>query len=150
MLEPGSGDLLTAEVDALVNAVNCVGVMGKGIALAFKQQFPTNYRAYRTACQLGEVRLGRVFVVELASSTPRYVVNFPTKQHWRCASRLSDIEAGLADLVRVIDQLGIGSIAVPALGAGNGGLAWERVKPLIEAAAHRLGDVRVVVFPPLG
>ena len=149
MLERGSGDLLVAEVDALVNAVNCVGVMGKGIALAFKQRYPENYRVYRTACGRGEVVPGRMFVVELGSSMPKYVINFPTKRHWRSPARLADIEAGLKDLVRVIDEYGIGSIAVPALGAGNGGLLWPEVEPLIAAALGELPGVRVALYPPL-
>ena len=149
MLELGSGDLLAAEVDAFVNAVNCVGVMGKGIALAFKHRFPENYEAYRAACGRGEVQLGRMFVVELASPTPRYIVNFPTKQHWRSASRLADVKAGLADLVRVIDELRIRSVAVPALGAGNGGLSWREVELVIMAALDGLKNVRVVLYPPL-
>jgi O-acetyl-ADP-ribose deacetylase (regulator of RNase III) len=149
MFERGSGDLLAADVEALVNAVNCVGVMGKGIALAFKQRYPENYRRYRAACGRGEVALGRMFVVELATPMPRYVVNFPTKDHWRSPAHLADIETGLNDLVRVIEDRDIRSIAMPALGAGNGGLAWAEVEPLIKSRLGELNGVRTVLYPPL-
>ena len=151
VIEEGHGNLLTADVDALVNTVNTVGVMGKGIALQFKRAYPANYQAYRAACERGEVRLGRMFVVDSGVLGPRrYVVNFPTKQHWRSASRLPDIAAGLDDLVRVIADLGITSIAIPPLGCGNGGLDWADVRPLIEQAAERMPDVRAVIYPPTG
>jgi len=151
MLEQGSGNLLTAEVDALVNTVNTVGVMGKGIALQFKRAYPANYKAYRAACARGEVQLGRMFVVDTGALGPRrFVVNFPTKQHWRSASRLEDIRAGLDDLVRVVGELGVTSIAIPPLGCGNGGLDWADVRPLIERASTRMAQVRVVVFAPAG
>jgi len=116
MIEEISGDLLKADADALVNTVNTVGVMGKGIALQFKQAFPANYEAYRRACQRGEVELGRMFVFPTGQLRPRFIINFPTKQHWRSRSRLADIEVGLADLVRVIRERGIASLAVPPLG----------------------------------
>jgi O-acetyl-ADP-ribose deacetylase (regulator of RNase III) len=151
MIEEGHGNLLTADVDALVNTVNTVGVMGKGVALQFKRAFPANYRAYRTACQRGEVRLGRMFVVDSGVLGPRrWIINFPTKGHWRSRSRLEDIRAGLADLVNVVRELGITSLAVPALGCGNGGLRWQDVRPLIESAFAAVPQVRVVVFPPSG
>jgi O-acetyl-ADP-ribose deacetylase (regulator of RNase III) len=149
VLEHGSGDLLAADVDALVNTVNCVGVMGKGLALQFKRQYPDNYHQYRTACARNEVRLGQMFVVELDSMTgPKYIINFPTKDHWKAKSNLSDIESGLHDLVRVIAERGITSIAVPPLGAGNGGLAWSDVEPLIVNALDDLPGVRVVLYTP--
>ena len=151
MIEKGLGNLLTAEVDALVNTVNTVGVMGKGIALQFKRAFPANFRAYRTACARGEVRLGRVWVFDTGMIGPRrYVLNFPTKEHWRSDSRLEDIAAGLDSLVDTVQELGIQSVAIPALGCGNGGLAWSDVRPLIEQACARIGDVQAVVFPPEG
>ncbi len=151
MIEEGHGNLLTADVDALVNTVNTVGVMGKGIALQFKRAYPANYKAYRAACARDEVRLGRMFVVDSgALGLRRYVINFPTKGHWRSAARIEDIEAGLEDLVRVVRELGVGSIASPALGCGNGGLAWAEVRPLIERACARIPDVRAVVFAPAG
>ncbi|MEV6714072.1 macro domain-containing protein [Lentzea sp. NPDC051208] len=143
MIVQGSGDLLDADVDALVNAVNCVGVMGKGLALQFKQRFPAYFEAYAAACAAGEVRLGRVHVVSL----DRCFISFPTKGHFRSRSKLSDVAAGLDDLVRVIGSLGLRSVAVPPLGAGLGGLAWADVEPLITAKLGPL-DATVVVYRP--
>jgi O-acetyl-ADP-ribose deacetylase (regulator of RNase III) len=151
MLVEAEGNLLDAAADALVNTVNTVGVMGKGIALQFKQAYPANYRAYEAACRRGEVRLGRMFVTETGVlGQPRLVINFPTKSHWRARSRLRDIEAGLADLRRVISDYAITSIAVPPLGCGNGGLDWRDVRPLISDALGDLAGVRVMVYPPKG
>ncbi|MBQ1027470.1 macro domain-containing protein [Micromonospora sp. C95] len=145
------GNLLTAEADALVNTVNTVGVMGKGIALQFKRAYPANYAAYRAACAKNEVRLGRMFVFDSTRlGSRRYVINFPTKAHWRANSKLSDIQAGLADLVRVVRERQITSIAVPALGCGNGGLDWDEVRPAIEQAFAELPEVQVLLFPPEG
>lgn len=151
MIEEGSGNLLTADTDALVNTVNTVGVMGKGIALQFKRAHPDNYVEYRAAFERGELSIGRILVFDTGRMGPgRYILNFPTKRHWRSPSRLEDIRAGLDDLIRVVRELGLTSLAVPALGAGNGGLDWRDVRPLIEAAAERMPGVRVVVFPPAG
>lgn len=149
MVDLTRGDLLAAEVEALVNPVNCVGMMGKGLALQFRRAFPENYRRYRLACDQGTVRPGEMFVVstELPSG-PRWIINFPTKRHFRDASRMEDIEAGLIALVTVIRERGITSIAVPALGAGLGGLAWEDVRPRIEGAFAALPDVRALLFAP--
>ena len=150
MIEFGEGNLLASDADALVNTVNTVGVMGKGVALQFKQAFPANYRAYRAACARDEVSLGRMFVFDSGLVGPRrYIINFPTKGHWRANSRLADIDAGLDDMVRVIAERGIRSIALPALGCGNGGLDWAVVAPLIEAKLAEI-DARCVVFPPAG
>jgi O-acetyl-ADP-ribose deacetylase (regulator of RNase III) len=151
MIIVSHGNLLTAEADALVNTVNTVGVMGKGIALQFKRAHPANYDAYRAACAAGDVRLGKMFVFDSTRLGPRrYVINFPTKAHWRARSRLGDIHAGLEDLVRVIRDRGITSVAVPALGCGNGGLEWDEVRPAIERAFADLPDIRVLLFPPEG
>jgi O-acetyl-ADP-ribose deacetylase (regulator of RNase III) len=151
MIEEGHGNLLTVDVDALVNTVNTVGVMGKGIALQFKRAYPANHKAYQAACARGEVRLGRMFVVGSGVLGPRrYIINFPTKKHWRSASRLADIQAGLDDLVRVVGELGVTSLAIPALGCGNGGLDWAVVRPLIEQTCARMPDVRAVLFAPAG
>lgn len=151
MIEEGHGNLLAAEVDALVNTVNTVGVMGKGIALQFKRAYPANYRAYRNACDRGEVRLGQMYVFDTGVRGPRrFIVNFPTKRHWRSPSQLSDIEAGLDALVTAVSRHGISSIAIPALGCGNGGLIWSDVRPLIERACRQMPSVRAVVFPPEG
>ena len=155
MIERTTGDLLQAPVDALVNTVNCVGVMGKGIALQFRKAFPESYTHYKKACDEGAVQLGRVLVFDrggLAADAPgpRYIVQFPTKGHWRSRSRLEDIEAGLVDLVAIVRRLGIRSIAVPPLGSGNGGLHWPDVRERIEAAFADLPDVRVLLYEPGG
>jgi len=144
-----TGNLLEADTEALVNAVNTVGVMGKGLALQFKQAFPENYRAYAAACKRGYVRAGEMFVTE--AQTPegrRLIINFPTKGDWRSKSKIADIEAGLDALVSEIRARSIRSIALPALGCGLGGLDWEAVRPLIESAFARLPDVRVLVYLP--
>lgn len=149
MIEFVKGDLLEADVDALVNAVNTEGVMGKGIALQFKKRFPDMFEAYRRACKSGQLRPGMMHVFELNdSASPRFIINFPTKRNWRDSSRLADIEAGLAALVEEVQQRGIRSIAVPPLGCGNGGLDWQNVLPRIKTALEPLVNVRVLVFTP--
>src|SRR5580658_7576492 len=106
MVEYVTGNLLQADAEALVNTVNTKGVMGKGVALQFKRAFPENYKAYRAACAAGQVRLGEMFVFDSGRMHhPRYIINFPTKDHWRSRSGLSDIEAGLVDLRRVLVEL---------------------------------------------
>jgi len=149
MLEFKTGDILAEDAEALVNTVNCVGVMGRGLALKFKRAFPENFLAYAAACRRGEVQPGRMFVFETGLlANPRYIVNFPTKRHWRGYSRIEDIEAGLKDLGEVIRSHGIRSIAVPPLGSGLGGLEWKEVRSRIEEAMRGLNDLRVVVFEP--
>lgn len=151
MIEYTSGDILRCEADALVNTVNCVGVMGRGIALQFKNAYPDNFKAYQAACKRDAVQPGRMHVFETGQLTPpRFIINFPTKRHWRGKSRIEDIEAGLVDLVKVIRDKSIRSIAIPPLGAGLGGLYWNEVRPLIEHALAELADVRVLVFEPKG
>lgn len=151
MIERGTGNLLEADVEALVNTVNTVGVMGKGIALQFKKAFPANFAAYAKACEAGKVQPGRMFTFDLGRlSNPRYIINFPTKRDWKHKSRLKDIEAGLVALVEDIKRLGISSIALPPLGCGNGGLDWSEVRPRIEAALATVPDVRVLLFAPSG
>ena len=151
MIEYKSGNILTADAEALVNTVNCVGVMGRGIALQFKKVFPANFKAYEAACKRSEVQPGRMFVFETGKLTnPRYIINFPTKRHWRGASRLSDIEAGLDALVREIRAREIRSIALPPLGSGLGGLNWADVRSAIERALAPLAEVAVTVFEPNG
>jgi O-acetyl-ADP-ribose deacetylase (regulator of RNase III) len=147
MLQRAHGNLLHAETDAIVNTVNTVGVMGKGLALQFAEAFPENTRIYARACRAGEVRVGKMLVVE-RDVAPRFIVNFPTKQHWRSPSQLAWIEEGLTDLVAEVRARRIASIAIPPLGCGLGGLSWADVKPRIEAAFAALPDVRVLVYEP--
>ena len=138
-------------MEALVNTVNCVGQMGKGIALQFKQAFPANYRQYEAACKLGEVSPGRMLVHDHGMLIqPRYIINFPTKRHWRGKSRIEDIDAGLITLVEEVRQRGIRSIAIPPLGCGLGGLDWNEVRPRIEAAFASLPEVEVHLYAPAG
>ena len=150
MIRYTQGNILEADAEALINTVNCVGVMGRGIALQFKRAFPENYKAYAAACKRGEVQPGRLFITETGQLTrPRMIINFPTKRHWRGKSRMEDIEAGLQALVHEIRQRNIRSVAIPPLGSGLGGLNWQEVKPRIEAALADLPDVDVLVFEPL-
>lgn len=149
MIQYTHGNILEANADALVNTVNTVGVMGKGVALMFKEAFPENYRRYEQACREGEVNLGRMFVTENEELLgPRWIINFPTKAHWRSKSRPEWIKQGLQDLRRVIGEHGIRSIALPPLGCGNGGLKWQQVRPMIEQALADLDDVEVLVYEP--
>lgn len=149
MIEEAQGNLLHADADALVNTVNCAGVMGKGIALQFKQAYPEMAKAYERACQRGEVQPGRMLVWATDALTgPRYIINFPTKREWYNKSRYEDIDRGLDALIEEVRRLDIKSVAVPPLGCGNGGLSWSRVRPMIEAAFAAVPDVRVFLFAP--
>ncbi len=150
MIEYQTGDLFAAEVEALVNTVNCVGVMGRGVALQFKKAFPENFKAYANACERGEIEPGRMFITERLDN-PKYIINFPTKRHWRGKSRLGDIESGLDALADEIRERGIRSVAVPPLGSGLGGLHWPDVRSRIESALSDVpASVRVIVFEPNG
>lgn len=150
MLHVTQGNLLLAETEAIVNTVNTVGVMGKGIALMFRETFPRNYAAYATACKTGDAKVGQMFVTETRELTgPKWIVNFPTKQHWRQPSRLEWIVAGLRDLRRVLVEKGIRSVAIPPLGCGHGGLDWADVKPEIEKALGDLPGVDVMIYEPV-
>ncbi len=149
MIEFTRGNLLNSKAEALVNTVNTVGVMGKGVALMFKEAYPENFKAYEVACKKKEVRVGHMFVTERqALIGPKWIINFPTKQHWRGNSKMEWIESGLKDLKRVIAEKKIRSIAIPPLGSGNGGLKWPDVRPKIEAALGALNDVSVIVYEP--
>ena len=149
MIELRAGDILRADAEALVNTVNCVGVMGRGIALQFKKAFPENFAAYAAACRRCEVRPGRMLVHELGHfANPRYVINFPTKEHWRAKSKLEHIDEGLTALVAEARRLGLGSIAIPPLGCGLGGLRWDVVRPRIEAAFAAMPELRVSLYEP--
>lgn len=151
MIKFVTGNLLDAKVDALVNTVNTAGVMGKGLALQFKKAFPANSKAYEAACKQGEVQIGKMFVFDAGGIVlPRYIINFPTKKHWRSPSKLEYVEQGLGDLIEVIRDRQIRSIAIPPLGAGLGGLDWRKVRSVIERALSTLSDVEVLVFEPNG
>jgi len=151
MIELRQGDILQADVEALVNTVNCVGIMGRGIALQFRNEFPENYLAYKAVCDRGELRPGKMLVVNLNRlQNPRYIVNFPTKRHWKGKSRIEDIQVGLESLVEEVRRRRIGSLAVPPLGCGLGGLRWDQVRPLIERAFCVIPDVRVALYEPAG
>ncbi len=176
-IESRTGDIFAEDVEAIVNTVNCVGVMGKGLALQFKRRYPQNFDDYVVACNQGRVRPGQVHLHELApppqretavqgqlsfsnfsrvaepaatysAARPRLIINFPTKDHWRRHSRLEYIESGLDDLVRVINEQQIRSIAVPALGCDLGGLNWSEVRPRIERALGAVDNLRVVILEP--
>lgn len=133
------GNLLDSDAEALVNTVNCVGIMGKGIALSFKRRYPAMFRRYAELCKNGEVQLGRPYVDRDAG---RIIINFPTKGHWKAHSRIADVRAGLRYLRSHLDQWNVRSIAVPPLGCGHGGLNWDEVRPLIE---RELGDLSIDV-----
>ncbi len=150
MIEYVQGDILKADLEALVNPVNCVGIMGAGLALQFKRVYPRNYRIYKKACEQGRVVLGHMFTTARGMYNPRYIINFPTKHHWRDKSEQAMIEAGLCALRDEIKMRNIQSIAVPALGCGLGGLKWKVVKPIINTHLEWPGNVRVDVYEPNG
>lgn len=149
-IELRTGDILRADADAIVNTVNCVGVMGRGIALQFKNAYPTNFKAYKAACDAELVQPGRMFVFETGKFTPRFIINFPTKRHWKGKSRIEDIDAGLTALAEEIKVRGIKSIAIPPLGAGLGGLDWADVLPRIRATLRDIPGINVFIFEPKG
>ncbi|MCX6048726.1 MAG: macro domain-containing protein [Chloroflexi bacterium] len=151
MIELTQGDILKSNAEALVNTVNCVGVMGRGIALQFRKAYPENFKAYEAACKTEQVQLGKMFVYDLNRLyNPRFIINFPTKRHWRDKSNIKDIKSGLVDLISVVQQWQIHSIAIPPLGCGLGGLNWEEVRPLIVEAFQAIPDVEVRLFEPTG
>jgi len=151
MIRHVTGNLLEADAEAFVNTVNTVGVMGKGIALQIRQAFPKVFDEYQRAAKHGELQPGRMHVVRTGAVTnPRFIINFPTKKHWRGKARIEFIREGLVDLVKVLQQLNIKSVAVPPLGCGSGGLRWSEVRPVIEAALGDLGDVQVLLYAAAG
>ena len=152
MIKFTHGDILRADVEAIVNTVNCVGVMGRGIALQFKKAWPENFKAYALACKNEEVKPGQMFIFETGQlANPRFIINFPTKRHWRAASRMEDIESGLRALVVDIKKYNIKSIAIPPLGAGLGGLDWVQVRQKIEQVMGELpAEVQVYIYEPKG
>lgn len=148
MIHYVKGNVLDSEAEALVNTVNLVGVMGKGVALQFKKVYPDNFKDYVKACKNGDIAIGKLFVTEdISVNGRRYIINFPTKTTWRKPSEYSYIEAGLDDLVRVLEDKSIKSLAMPPLGAGNGGLHWEKVKGIIEERLSAL-DIDIDVYEP--
>jgi O-acetyl-ADP-ribose deacetylase (regulator of RNase III) len=148
-MEFTKGNLFQADTEAIVNTVNCEGIMGRGIAAQFKRMYPENFKAYQKACKNREVVPGKMFTFEIVQlNGPRFIVNFPTKRHWKGKSRIEDIESGLAALVSEVRLRRIASIAIPPLGCGLGGLNWNIVRPLIERAFESLTDVRTLVFQP--
>jgi O-acetyl-ADP-ribose deacetylase (regulator of RNase III) len=151
MIKLTQGDILKADTEALVNTVNCVGVMGRGIALQFKKAFPENFKVYAAACKAHQVKPGQMFVYDLNRLyNPRFIINFPTKRHWKNKSRIEDIKQGLINLINIVEQQQIHSIAIPPLGCGNGGLNWEEVRPLITKAFQSVPTVEVLLFEPIG
>lgn len=149
-IELKTGDIFRTDADAIVNTVNCVGIMGRGIALQFKNAYPANFKAYKVACDAEQVQPGRMFVFETGKFTPRFIINFPTKRHWKGKSRIVDIEAGLVALAAEIKSRGIKSVAIPPLGAGLGGLDWDEVLPRIKSALQDIPDIDVTIFEPKG
>jgi len=149
MIRYTKGNLLEADAEALVNTVNTVGVMGKGIALMFKEAYPENFKLYADACEHNKVRVGHVFVTSRSDMLgPRWIVNFPTKKHWRHPTKMEWVVDGLKDLVRFIEENGVRSIAIPPLGSGNGGLDWTYVRGAIEEELGDLQDVDILVYEP--
>jgi O-acetyl-ADP-ribose deacetylase (regulator of RNase III) len=149
MIEYKKGNILIEPVEALVNTVNCVGIMGRGIALQFKKSYPENFKAYEIACKHQEVKPGKVFIFHTGSLLgPQYIINFPTKRHWRGKSKIEDIKSGLLDLAYEMHNLNIKSIAIPPLGCGLGGLNWQEVRNEIESTLSCLSDINIIVFEP--
>jgi O-acetyl-ADP-ribose deacetylase (regulator of RNase III) len=149
MIRLNSGDILTASTEAIVNTVNCAGVMGKGIALQFKMKYPDNYKFYKKVCDQGRMLIGQVLIFQHSqANNPKYIINFPTKRHWKGKSNIDDIKKGLNSLVSEIRQLNIKSIAIPALGSGLGGLDWREVKSIVIDAFSILPNVEVQLYEP--
>ncbi|MDD3026410.1 MAG: macro domain-containing protein [Aliarcobacter skirrowii] len=149
MIEYKNGDILIEDVEAIVNTVNCVGIMGRGLALQFKNKFPQNFKEYQLACTNKEVQLGKMFVHQTGQLiNPKYIINFPTKGHWKQNSKIEDISNGLDDLTTIIEKYSIKSIAIPPLGSGLGGLDWKMVKKLIEEKLKNI-NCTVILFEPL-
>ena len=149
MIKYITGNILESNAQALINTVNTVGVMGKGIALQFRKAYPSNYKAYAEACKRDEIKVGELFVSRDSNleSGEKIIINFPTKKDWRKPSEYIYIENGLDDLVKVLESSQIKSIAIPPLGAGNGGLEWEKVKRIIESKLSNL-PVEIFVYEP--
>lgn len=149
MIKYITGNIIQADVEAMVNTVNTVGVMGKGIALAFKKAFPENFKIYKKACDNEEFNVGNILTTATGQFTPKWIINFPTKKHWRNRSKIEYIETGMKVLVETINEKNIKSIAIPPLGCGNGGLNWDEVKPIILKHLENLeNEVTVIIYEP--
>lgn len=149
MITYQTGNILHDQADAIINTVNTVGVMGKGLALQFKKAYPDNFKQYKKACDEHSLTTGKVLSVSLNSiSAPYYVINFPTKAHWKEKSKLVYIEQGLESLKAEVQRLGLKSVAIPALGSGLGGLPWQQVEQLIQRSLATEADVEWRVYPP--
>lgn len=143
------GNILESNTEVIINPVNTVGVMGKGLALAFKKQFPHNYKIYKEACKNETIDIGKLLLVDESTlEQKKYIINFPTKKHWRNPSKIEYIEEGLKDLVRIIEENNFESIAIAALGCGLGGLEWENVKILIEKYVGNLEGIEILIYQP--
>ncbi len=148
MIHYVKGNLFESEAQALVNTVNTVGVMGKGIALQFKNTFPQNFKIYRDACKNNQLQIGKLLITEEKTLLgKKIIINFPTKQHWKSPSEYSYIEDGLVELVKFLNTNNIQSIAIPPLGAGNGGLNWNKVKKILEKNLTDI-DCDIFIFEP--
>ena len=149
MISYTTGNIFESGKQVLVNPVNCVGVMGRGLAKQFRGKFPDNFNTYAAACANGEMVPGNVLMVLVGGPGPvHYIANFPTKRHWRDSSRLDDIEMGLASLYTRMRVMHLNSVAIPAIGCGLGGLDWNVVRPKIEHAFFRSIGTDVVIYEP--
>ncbi len=149
MIKYTRGNIIEADVEALINTVNTVGVMGKGIALTFKKAFPENFKIYRKLCENKEFKIGDLLITKTDKAKPKFIVNFPTKQHWRNRSEIDFIKIGMKKLVEAINEKGIKSIAIPPLGCGNGGLNWKVVKSIILKELELLEkDTEIIIYEP--
>lgn len=143
------GNIISSETEAIINTVNTKGIMGKGIALQFKEAFPDNYKLYVKACKDGTIDIGKLLITETNLLYPKYIINFPTKQHWRENSSIEYIDKGLTDLIQIIEKYKIKSISIPPLGAGNGKLEWQKVKKLITSRLNKLSnEIDILIFEP--
>lgn len=145
MIEYRKGDIFKSEAKIIINPCNCVGVMGKGLALQFKNNFPDNFSLYKEACDQGLLKPGTLFIVDLSDTV---IINFPTKRHWKDSSYLEDIDKGLQALAAQLKKSNWESIALPALGCGLGGLDWALVKSLIEQYLNSFENIHIIVYEP--
>lgn len=143
-----AGHIFASNCEALVNPVNCVGVMGAGLALQFKERYPENFRRYKSACDRGVLRPGRVLTTFRDNLNPRLIINVATKKHWRDKSALEVVAQGIREISSACVNSRVKSIAIPAIGCGLGGLWWEDMRPIAESEFESLPDIRVLLYPP--